>query len=131
MLEGGLGSRIGVWLALLIVACFLLRLAAAWPGLAKAEATFFRPDSELYYGMARSLLQEGRLAEAPGGARLATARTPGYPLFLAGLLALFGRSVEGVVFAQLLISALTVVPTLLLLAWLWHRIRERAPAATA
>jgi 4-amino-4-deoxy-L-arabinose transferase-like glycosyltransferase len=113
MLEGGLGSRIGVWLALLIVACFLLRLAAAWPGLAKAEATFFRPDSELYYGMARSLLQEGRLAEAPGVARLATARTPGYPLFLAGLLALFGRSVEGVVFAQLLISALTVVPIVL------------------
>ena len=30
-----------------------------------------------------------------------------------------------------LLSALTVVPTLLLLAWLWHRIRERAPAATA
>ena len=27
-----------------------------------------------------------------------------------------------------LLSALTVVPTLVLLAWLWHRIRERPPA---
>ena len=27
-----------------------------------------------------------------------------------------------------LLSALTVVPTLLLLAWLWRRIREREPA---
>ena len=98
------------WLTGVVAAAFVLRLALALPGLRAPERVLFRPDSATYVQPALALLETGRYTTAPASAEPATLRTPGYPLFLALLFALTGRSLALPVIAFCLLSALTCVP---------------------
>lgn len=63
-------------------------------------------DALEYDAFARNLVEAGRYLGPSGEA---ASRMPGYPLFLAGLRALFGASPQTVIAAQCLLGALTCV----------------------
>lgn len=104
------GIPFWVYLAAFLPRLLLLVLAA------KNPAYCVTADSRGYLDLAASLSGSGFFGlPAAGGAVLAdTFRTPGYPMLLVAVGSLPGDIVFNAVFAQLLISALTV-----LLAWKW------------
>ncbi len=63
---------------------------------------FFTPDSHDYDSLARGLLDGGEFAR---GGRPELFRTPGYPLLLAGVYAVTGRSVQAAVAVQIVLDA--------------------------
>ncbi len=89
-----------LWIILL--AALVLRaslLAAGW----QQPGRFFRPDSADYDALARSLLERGEFSRTPTGpAELL--RTPGYPLFLAGVYAVSENSVHAAIAVQILLD---------------------------
>ena len=79
------------------------------PGLA------VKGDSQGYLSIARNLLDWGLFSSSPQAPFLPeTFRTPGYPIFLAALGALFNDPVLPAIFAQALLGAGSVI-----LMWLW------------
>lgn len=97
-------------LLLVVAAAFLARLLVALPGMPDPEKTFFRPDSPTYVEPARALLQDGRYNQAPGDPRPAVLRVPGYPAYLAALLAVSGGSLRFCVLFSCLLGALVCIP---------------------
>lgn len=73
------------------VAALLLRLAFIWRAGFDGEA-LVRPDSSSYLGSAEALLRDGRFSVAPSSEESMWLRTPGYPLFLTGFMAVVGTS---------------------------------------
>jgi 4-amino-4-deoxy-L-arabinose transferase-like glycosyltransferase len=67
----------------------------------------FAPDSERYMRMAGHILEKGMISY--DGRNLTAADTPGFPLFLAGLRALFGPGLLWIYLAQVILSAATVL----------------------
>jgi hypothetical protein len=101
-----------------------LRIGAAEMILARKRALL--PDSELYWAYAESILKDGAYVAGEGGAR----RTPGYPLFLAGVWKLAALPITGgfdlprqraALWAQSLLGAATAV----LAGWLALRWEAR------
>ncbi|NWF94353.1 MAG: glycosyltransferase family 39 protein [Syntrophaceae bacterium] len=80
----------------------------------------FLPDSATYINPAKALLQTGRLTihpDKPGIPEMM--RTPGYPLFLAGLFWIFGYSYVPVILMQILLSSATIAITYRMGVTLW------------
>jgi hypothetical protein len=103
---------------------FAFTALAVWMVCAAFHLTFalsvrtgFTPDSVGYYGMGQLLL------DAPYLQNVAITRTPGYPLFLSLVLALFGDTVMGVAVLQhLALASLSVITMWCLwdkLPWKW------------
>ncbi len=73
---------------------------------------FLQPDSHTYNQLALDLVNTGHLGVGPEQAHtVAALRTPGYPLLLAGVYALFGASPLAAILLQCLLASLTVVIT--------------------
>lgn len=85
-------------LAVLVYVCLSNPLGTAF---------FSFPDSAHYLVPAKSLLAQGALLEAYTQAPL-TFRTPGYPVFLAGIFLVFGESAWAVGAMQILLSVLLI-----------------------
>lgn len=78
-------------------------------------------DSFSYDCSAKALLKIGRFAVSPGKADIPqTMRTPGYPLFLAAVYAVFGMRYLPAIIIQILISIGTVIITYLTAGLLWN-----------
>lgn len=90
--------------ALLCVAAaaLVLRLGFLWA----QGAPELKGDAAHYSSYAETLISEGRYAE-PDGSR--AARMPGYPLLMAGVYAVFGRSTAALLVVQCLMGAGTCV----------------------
>ncbi len=74
-------------------------LVAGW----RQPERFLAPDSAGYDALARSLTERGEFSRTPAGpAELF--RTPGYPLFLAGVYAVSGNSVGAVLAVQIFLD---------------------------
>lgn len=68
----------------------------------------FLPDSYGYEDLAVNLVRTGQF-DVPGEPALGLIRTPGYPVFVAGIYLLAGRSAGWVILAQLILDALTAL----------------------
>jgi len=89
-----------LWVILVISAVLRLSLAcSAW----SEPKRYFTPDSYDYDTLAHSLLESGRFARV-GSPEIF--RTPGYPVFLAGIYALTGNSIHAVVIVQAFLDVL-------------------------
>ena len=76
-------------------------------------------DTPSYLGPARELLDHGRFDSASTPIRPEFLRTPGYPVFIAAVYRVFGRSNTAVLLVQVALSALTVFLAYLLAARIW------------
>jgi hypothetical protein len=106
------GTRILPIVLLMVVS---VAVYVAWALYLSAEpARLMEPDTASYLRPARALLADGAFVTAPGSDEVMFVRTPGYPGFLAALLALVGPALPSVAVAQAVIVAL-VVPLVFLL----------------
>ncbi len=101
-------------LFLLFVFAFALRVLLALPA-ARDPERLCRPDSASYLQPALALIGDDALrspfsAATPLSEEELFSRPPGYPLLLAGLLALFRGSVAAIFLAGCLIGAATIFP---------------------
>ena len=78
------------------------------------EGRLVEPDSNDYLLNAHALLDDGRFWSSPGSGEPEFERTPGYPLFIAAIFAMTGRSVLAVALVQSVVSVLVAVPMFLL-----------------
>src|SRR3954464_7613267 len=85
----------------------LLAAATFKLGFALRIAPFIAKDSQAYFLPAWDLVHSGQF-------ELGLRRTPGYPLFLAGALALVGDDLRGIVLVQHLLGIVTAALTFLL-----------------
>ncbi len=92
-----------------LVLVLLARLGLAWIAFSYPERSI-TIDSLQYLQLAESLRLQGRFA---GTEYAEEVRTPGYPLFLAGVQSIFGEGIGAVVLIQLLFTVL--------IAWLLYR----------
>ena len=76
------------------------------------ETVLIFPDSLTYVYPAQTLLQQGTFWEAVS-AQPMLLRTPGYPIFLAGIQALFGNLTWAVALVQNILSLLLLIPVYL------------------
>ena len=96
----------GFWSAILLI--FLgLKLALALFVFLRPENAFL-PDSFGYEDLAVNLLQQGRF-DVPGEPMVGLIRTPGYPVFVAGIYGIAGRIPGWVILVQLILDALTTL----------------------
>ena len=105
----------------LIGAVAILRIALFAAVYATSPAHAFRPDSPSYITTAKALLYAGRFAksaERPEQPELM--RTPGYPLFLAGVFFLFGENYAAVIIIQSCLSLATIFLAALVAMKLWN-----------
>ncbi|RME37672.1 MAG: hypothetical protein D6788_08990, partial [Planctomycetota bacterium] len=89
--------------------CLLLIVHARFGAV---DALAFRSlDGREYYHLGRNLLEHGSFSTAGEGEPLApdTWRTPGYPLFLAAVMALAGSSPTAVIVAHQLLAVVNVI----------------------
>lgn len=71
---------------------------------------FDSPDSREFFTIAENLVEHGAFSDALDGSLAPnTWRTPGYPLFLAGVRLLFGNSPTAAILAQQLLGVLSAV----------------------
>jgi len=93
-----------------LLALSLTMKVALWSVVTSADpARFLGADTKEYLGPARALLETGYFARSPQHPdELETNRTPGYPLFLAGGMLLFGESLPAIVFLQILTSLVSL-----------------------
>ncbi len=75
-------------LTVVLVAALAVRLAAGWWWQSRLDGSFFFPDSESYWELARSIARGEPYRFGQDGARVF--RTPGYPLMLAPLFLVAG-----------------------------------------
>lgn len=97
------------WLWLILVLALFLRAGYAYVQINQNlfHVATFAPDSERYMRMAGHILEKGMISY--DGHNLAAADTPGFPLFLAGLRALFGPDLIWIYLAQVVLSVATVL----------------------
>jgi hypothetical protein len=102
------------WCVLLLLALFVVTRGALFLALRPWEpprrATHFLvSDAAEYYWTAHNLLTHSTHSSEPADPpRPDAVRTPGYPLFLAALLATAGDSISAMVLAQILLQAVTL-----------------------
>ena len=107
-------SRTQRWLWGVLGVALVLRLTLLAANLRPGGfAHYFTPDSQGYYLLARQLGEHGQFSQFPG-APAEIFRTPGYPLFLAGVLAVYGENFHALVMVQILLDVL--------LCWLVYRL---------
>ena len=77
---------------------------------ADPNVLFYDPDSDGYYNLAVNLVDYGVFSrDGAPPLRPDNTRTPLYPLFLAGIFSLFGKSLTAVAISQILLSGATAV----------------------
>jgi 4-amino-4-deoxy-L-arabinose transferase-like glycosyltransferase len=107
------------WLLLIVAAALVARVVAvlvthdAHPGWA------LYADSDSYLGAARSLVEDGTLNLRPGSSQPILFRTPGYPVFIAGVFEVFGDRLLPVLLLQALLSVGTVFLAYVIAARVW------------
>ncbi len=74
-------------------------LVASW----SEPQRYFTSDSYSYDALAATMVERGEFSQLPGGPT-ELFRTPGYPLFLAGIYAVVGRNFHAVVAVQILLD---------------------------
>ncbi len=95
------------WAELLLIIVLVLRFGLAWLAFTHPDRSLFI-DSQGYLQLAHSILHTGRFEATTYEETL---RTPGYPIFLAAVQALFGETIGPIILIQL---AFTVLITCLL-----------------
>lgn len=80
-------QRSGTLLLLALALSIAIRAAWSWYVAGVLPEAVITPDTPEYLGSAKALLSDGHFWTAPGSGIADFRRTPGYPLFLAGLLA--------------------------------------------
>jgi len=100
------GPRHGLWVVLL-VSLFVRGMVLV--STMEFQDVHLQPDSRMYLSLAEGIIRYGSFSypttpEIPDAERM-----PGYPLFLAGVLSLFGGSLLSVVVIQILIDSLSCV----------------------
>ncbi len=104
-LSGWSPRRVGLALALLVLASKLLFLHAF---VKSPDLLFYDPDSEGYYNLAVNLIDHGSFSRRSAPPFLPdNTRTPLYPLFVAGVFLVFGKSLSALATVQIIISAAT------------------------
>jgi 4-amino-4-deoxy-L-arabinose transferase-like glycosyltransferase len=104
------GERVGLGIVLLLVA--LCGVTLFFIVHAADPSRIFMPDSASYINPAKALLYTGRLAIRPDNPDIPEiTRTPGYPLFLAGLFWIFGQTYIPVILMQILLGLGTIAIT--------------------
>ena len=112
------GERAGLGIVLLLVA--LCGVTLFFIVHATSPNRIFLPDSASYINPAKALLYTGRFAIRPDKPDIPEIiRTPGYPLFLAGLFGIFGETYVPVILIQILLNLGTIVMTYHMGAKLW------------
>lgn len=107
---------------LLLISCGF-KLLVAWVAVDKPSG-FMTSDSLTYIKPAEALLTHGVYSISPD--RIGTPdtlRTPGYPVFIAGVYRLAGTRIVAIVMAQIAISLGTLILVFLLASELWHHPR--------
>ncbi len=109
--------------------CFILLLLCVGIGRSlitvmvyHADSTrILEPDSQEYLDAGRALLENGRFSLSPEHADIPQLRrTPGYPLFIAGIYAIFGENNLILILAQISISLLTFLCVYHIARLLWN-----------
>ena len=97
------------WLWLILVLALVIRLGYVYVQVNHDwfRVTTYAPDSERYMRMAGNILDKGIISY--DGRSLTATDVPGFPLFMAGLHALFGPGLLWIYLAQALLSAATVL----------------------
>lgn len=118
-------SRMRAAYAAVLILALLLRLAFLWPGVADPQRAFANEDARGYWALANNLLHHGVWSQdaiSPGVTPARDiVRTPVYPAFLAGAIAIGGR------LAGLLAQAVMDVGTCILIVWFGRRILSLSP----
>ncbi|MEW5718939.1 MAG: glycosyltransferase family 39 protein [Chloroflexota bacterium] len=96
----------GFWFAILVAFLGVKQLLALF--VFRQPGNAFLPDSFGYEDLAVNLLQCASF-DVPGEPMVGLVRTPGYPVFIAGIYALAGRIPGWVIFVQLILDALTAL----------------------
>jgi 4-amino-4-deoxy-L-arabinose transferase-like glycosyltransferase len=107
MTEAGAGAR-RWWPWAIFAAAVAVRLIAFAIAEVRNPTSLMAPDTSQHVELARTLLQEGRFAEEPGGPAH-TRVMPGFATLIAAVYAAFGETPRGVVLVGVVLSALTVV----------------------
>ena len=85
-----------------------------------ASERIFSPDSPSYINTARVFLTTGHIAVSPDRPDAPQARrTPGYPLFIAGIFFFFGETWSALIVTQILLSLGTIIITYLIVSFVW------------
>lgn len=96
-------------LLILLSVSLLLKLVVFFISSAE-QSRFLTGDSWGYHNPARAILNIGSFAISPEHPDVPESiRTPGYPLFIAVVYAVFGESFQAVVVVQIILSLITVV----------------------
>lgn len=97
------------------------RIIAFWFIYSVEPARIVYPDSASYLNTARALLETGRFAVHPDMPNTPQViRTPGYPLFIAGIFSLWENSCWMLLVLQIVISIATIGVTYCMAAALWN-----------
>ena len=100
--------RAGWTLAAILLVCLAARLGWVLHLTSADPAATRSPDTPSYVVPAKSLLDHGRFDAASNPGEPMFLRTPGYPVFIATVYAVFGRHETAVLVAQVLLSVLTL-----------------------
>lgn len=97
------------WLWLLLLLALVVRLGYFYVQVNQGlfHVATNAPDSVRYMNMAGHILNDGMFSY--NGRELTAADTPGFPIFLAGLRAMFGPGMLWIYLAQVILSAATVL----------------------
>jgi hypothetical protein len=114
-LQALLNDRISLRAGLLLIFAAALGMRLAYSFGSSRGGRELIGDAGEYHSYAVNLLEQGRYQNQEG---LKASRMPGYPLFLAAVYAVFGRSVAAVEILQCAIGAATC-GLIFLLAWEW------------
>lgn len=107
------------WLALIVGAALVIRVVAVLFTHENHPSWALYADSDSYLGAARSLVEQGRLNLQPGSDQPILFRTPGYPVFIGGIFAIFGQRLVPVLLLQAVLSAGTVLLAYVIAAKVW------------
>ena len=91
-------SRKYFWVFLGVV---LISRLMIWAVIQEHPQSFLEQDSPSYTDPAEALIADGRYDTQPGSDTPLTLRPPGYPVWLALVFLLFGKSAQAVVFSQI------------------------------
>lgn len=93
---------------MILLVLLAIRISVLASVISENPAAVIRPDSYGYDNSAKALLETKRYSVSPLKPDIPEViRTPGYPLFIAGIYFLFGKRHFPVIFAQILLSIAT------------------------
>jgi 4-amino-4-deoxy-L-arabinose transferase-like glycosyltransferase len=107
------------WLALVIGVALVARLVAVFVTHSMHPTWVINADSDSYLGAARSLVEHGRLTLSPSSDTPILFRTPGYPVFIAGVFAVFGERLLPVLVLQAVLAVGTVFLAYVIASRVW------------